>query len=99
MEGPRARALLLEHLPRESWLRSAAHIAACLGKDVPAEIRADIAKSALANDSPSLRRLGMALLSGLDSDTAQALADAARVDEPDPLLQKTLERLAGGETA
>jgi hypothetical protein len=96
---PRARALLLEHLPREPWIRSVAQIAAYLGKDVPAALRADIAERALADESPSLRRVGMTLLYGLDSDTARALADAARVDEPDPLLQKTLERLAGGGMA
>lgn len=99
MEDPGARALLLEHLPREAWLRSAAQIAAHLGKDAPAALRADIAKRALADESPSLRRVGMALLSGLDSDTAKALADAALVDEPDPLLQKTLQKQAGRGTA
>jgi hypothetical protein len=91
MADPRARALLLEHLPREPWLRSKVQIAAYLGGDAPAASRADIAKQALADDSPSLRRGGAALLRDLDPDTARGLAEAALVDEPDPLVRKHLE--------
>jgi hypothetical protein len=91
MEDPRARALLLEHLPREPWLRSMVQIAAYLRGDVPAALRADIAKQALADDSPSLRRGGATLLRDLDADSARGLAEAALVDEPDPLVRKCLE--------
>jgi hypothetical protein len=71
--------------------RVAVQIAAYLGGDVPAALRADIAKRALADDSPSLRRGGAALLRDLDPDIARGLAEAALVDEPDPLLRKRLE--------
>lgn len=98
MDNPKARALLLEHLPSEPWLRCAAHIAAYLGGDVPATLRADIARRALADDSPSLRRGGIALLANLDPETAKGLADAALLDEPDPLLQKGLLKKAARET-
>lgn len=90
MEHQKARALLLEHLPREPWLRSAAQIAAHLGQDVSASFRADIAKRALADDSPSLRKGGAALLRDLDPETARDLAQGALADEPDPLLRKRL---------
>jgi hypothetical protein len=95
MEDPAARALLLEHLPREPWLRSAVQMAAYLGGDVPAPVRADIAKRALADDSPSLRRGGAALLRDLDPETARGLAETAMADEPDPLLRKRLQEHLG----
>jgi hypothetical protein len=95
MRDPKARALLLEHLPREPWVRSAVRIAAYLGGDVPAALRADIAKRALADESPSLRRGAAALLRDLDPDTARGLAETAMADEPDPLLRKRLQEHLG----
>lgn len=82
IENPRAKALLLEHIPREPWLRTAADMAAHLREGAPASLRADIARRALEDDSPSLRRGGVALLRDLDPETARGLAGAALTDEP-----------------
>jgi hypothetical protein len=90
MQDPKARALPLAHVSREPWLRSAVQIVAYLGRDVPASFRADIGKRALADDSPSLRLEDTALLRDLDTSTARGLAEAALVDEPDPLVRRQL---------
>lgn len=93
MKTPKANALLLEHLHREPWLRAAAQIAAHLRTDAPASLRTAIARKTLADDSPSLRRGGVALLRDLDPEIARSLAEEALVDEPDPLVRRGLEEL------
>jgi hypothetical protein len=90
MDTPRAKAVLLEHLPREPAMRTACGIVAYLGGEASASIRAEIAKRALADESPSLRRDGCALLRDLDPQIARELAQLALTDEPDPLIRKQL---------
>ena len=94
MEHPRATSLLEQQLPRESSLRLAVRIAAQLGPKAWSASRIEIARRALADESPSLRLAGAAVLRTMQEPEARSVAKAALADEPDAWIRSQLAALS-----
>lgn len=85
LPGRLARALR-RTVDEAADVRDAVHLCGMLGALVPDATLVDLATRALASSSPSLRTDGCWVLSDLSSDDARRIAEAALVDEPDPVL-------------
>jgi hypothetical protein len=94
LQATRVRDILVAHLPGEVDLRLACTIAEHVGQSAPETLRASLARRALADESPSLRYQGMALVAWLDPDLRRRLVEEALADEPDVFLRSRLENMA-----
>jgi hypothetical protein len=88
-------ALVLRAIEQATTLRRKTDLAGSFGRFLPASIAEDLARPALADESPSLRLQGCGLLHYLDPDTAKELATEALADEPDPYIIVELKKAAG----
>lgn len=86
---------LLAWLEAEHPLRNAITVAGSLGKVVPPGRLGELSTRGLADESPSLRLDAWRLLRLLEPDVARTIASDAAKSEPDPGLQRRLERAAG----
>lgn len=77
-------------------LRDAVHLCGMLGALVPDATLVELATRALSSSSPSLRTDGCWVLSDLSPDDARRTAEAALVDEPDPVLVTKLQCFTRG---
>ena len=79
-------------LEREPSLRLVAEFANATARLVSTEWLRDVARRALADDSPSLRYDGLLLSEHLDDEARDGLAREALRDEPDAELKRLLRR-------
>ncbi|MBM4780468.1 MAG: hypothetical protein GQE15_22420 [Archangiaceae bacterium] len=82
---------LVEWISKQQVVRSALWVAFRLGSLAPEDVRVDLVRRALADESPSLRWEAIENLHALNQQQVIELARAALKDEPDPALAKALE--------
>lgn len=83
---------LVDWFPRAATTREAVRCVACLREILPLEARVDVARRALADESPSLRLEGARLLSSVPAAERERLARDASADEPDAAIRRILEK-------
>lgn len=82
---------LVEWISKQQAIRNALWVAFRLGSLAPEDVRVDLVRRALADESPSLRWEAIQSLHVLERQQMIELARAAMKDETDPALAKALE--------
>lgn len=82
---------LVEWISKQHTVRNALWVAFALGSLAPEDVRVELVRRALADESPSLRWEAIQSLRALERQQMIELARAALKDEPDPALAKALE--------
>ncbi|MDP1824495.1 MAG: hypothetical protein Q8L48_14670 [Archangium sp.] len=85
---------LIAWISRQPVARNALSVAMALGSLVPEELRLDLVKRALADESPSLRWAAISCLNSLERGQMIGLASTALEDETDPALMRALNAAA-----
>lgn len=82
---------LVEWISKQQAIRNALWVAFALGSLAPEDVRVDLVRRALADESPSLRWEAINCLRALERQQMMELARSALNDETDPALAKALE--------